>query len=66
MSEKKQEQKATAQTDVYTIAELCRAEKRLGASYDVIRAALIEKKVQLASIEEAKKIVSAFKERKVK
>lgn len=66
MNERKTIKSKPLQTDLYTLDELCRAEKRMGASYDVIHAALMEKNVHLASIEEAKAIIDAFKTRTVK
>lgn len=53
-------------SSLYTINELVDAEKELDASKVVIRIALQKAKKDLFSIEEAKEIVTKFKEREVK
>ena len=69
MAEKKrtaaQETTAAPDSSAYTVDEFAENASCLNASPDIIRAAFAEKKLDSATLEDAKKIVKEFKERKV-
>ena len=51
--------------DLYTKRELVQNSHVFGCSSDIVDAALTEKGIENTSVEEAKKIVKEFRERKV-
>lgn len=64
----KEEPKVTPimQESSYTAAELARAHKTLGASYEIVAVALKQAGKERATFTEAKEIVDRFKTREVK
>lgn len=63
----KAEVKAAQPTEsTYTAAELAKAHKTLGASYEIVVVALKQAGITRATVSEAKEIVERFKTREVK